>query len=421
KTYTMKKSAPSTTLAGTRGQVVLNADGEALTFLPASSGATGSASAAVIVYRSGSTAGFDALAGNNRYTIYKNGAAATAADLRENDVATYSAATNAIRVCDTRVTAYYEDCSPSPSAAVTVTILGGTKFSVLPSAQSALSDFRPGDAVTFLLSADGQIAGALKPGANAASRGNAAGVVDASGKTWLVCGGTAIPLAVTASDTKYYGKVVEFYSASKDRVGMSEIGYTGLGDLNVAERKLGGTPLAENALVFDGGALVALSSLDRTVPASDVAYARTNWAGKVDLIVLRGAEELTFYGRAVVNENSDGRRTIGVEYGAGKSFGPFGSKYSIRNGDFVKATLNREQSGYTDMTILDKVESVTSAEWIGNAAVTHGGKTYTVAASTPCYSADSGKWMSVEAARDYAVSYNLYVTDNVVRVIELVK
>ena len=58
-------------------------------------GASTTSSAAVVVYTKGSTAGFSDLAGgNSRYTIYKNGSAATASDMRPYDVAIYSPATN---------------------------------------------------------------------------------------------------------------------------------------------------------------------------------------------------------------------------------------------------------------------------------------------------------------------------------------
>ena len=66
---------------------------------------------AVIIYEKGSTSGFSSLAGGTSgYAIYKNGLPATAGDMRKYDVATYSSTTNSIRVCDTRITGYYEDC-----------------------------------------------------------------------------------------------------------------------------------------------------------------------------------------------------------------------------------------------------------------------------------------------------------------------
>ena len=61
--------------------------------------------------------------GTSGYAIYKNGLPATAGDMRKYDVATYSSTTNSIRVCDTRITGYYEDCSPNPEEPSTITVL----------------------------------------------------------------------------------------------------------------------------------------------------------------------------------------------------------------------------------------------------------------------------------------------------------
>ena len=62
--------------------------------------------------------------GTADYAIYKNGIPARAGDMRKYDVATYSPTTNSIRVCDTRLTGYYEDCAPNPSEPSKITVAG---------------------------------------------------------------------------------------------------------------------------------------------------------------------------------------------------------------------------------------------------------------------------------------------------------
>lgn len=80
-------------------------------------GGGSTANTAVVVYSNNSSAGFDSLTGGTSgYSIYKNGSSAGVGDMRKYDVATYSAATNSIRVCDTRITGIYENCIPTPSA-----------------------------------------------------------------------------------------------------------------------------------------------------------------------------------------------------------------------------------------------------------------------------------------------------------------
>ncbi len=77
---------------------------------------------------------------NNRYgnqggyQIYKNGSLAKPSELRPYDVATYSHATNTIRVCDNRLSGYYESCTPSPDEPKEI-VLMGHKFPVLTTAQ----------------------------------------------------------------------------------------------------------------------------------------------------------------------------------------------------------------------------------------------------------------------------------------------
>ena len=192
--YKMANPVSETALIGVRGQVVTNEKGQALTFLPVSTGGSGVADAAVIVYADRSAAGFEALAGNSNYAIVKNGSAATVGDLRAYDVATYNAATNTIRVCDTRVAVYYEDCSPAPDAPAQITALG-TKFTVLPTGRDSVAAFRPGDQMVLLLTADGQVAGAVAPAPGV--RANAVGIVH-DGAVQLLCGSVLLDLPVSA-------------------------------------------------------------------------------------------------------------------------------------------------------------------------------------------------------------------------------
>ena len=138
---------------------------------------------AVIIYEKGSTSGFSSLAGGTSgYAIYKNGLPATAGDMRKYDVATYSSTTNSIRVCDTRITGYYEDCYPNPKEPTKITVLG-YEFNVLPTAMQTVSQFKPGDQITLLLTEDNQVAGAVAASGNTAT-GNASPRSPAEAPRW---------------------------------------------------------------------------------------------------------------------------------------------------------------------------------------------------------------------------------------------
>ncbi len=432
KIYPMVHAVGDTTLVGTHGRVVQTADGKALTFLPNSGGSSASTSAAVIISEDGSAAGLNALAGNNNYTIYKNGAPATIADLRKNDVAVYAPGTNSIRVCDTRITVYYENCAPNPQSPTTITALGHT-FNVLPTAVESLSRYKPGDAVTLLLTVDGQVAGAADPSASA-TRSNAVGVVW-DGKVYLVCGGSTIQLDNVPGAAEHNGQAVRIAASQKEKVSLSDQKNGLSGDLLVSARRMGSRPLAENVLIFDGGRAIGINQLTMDqVPDSQILYARANWAGEVDLIVLnRTVDQLV--GRVfvesketpvyddegnVVGSKWDDR--VGLEFGNGSDqrVGPFGVRYGVKSGDFVTAKLNSQKTGFVSMSKLTELRNVPASSWIGTSAVTFGGRTYTLDPNTVlCYNSDGRMWITLDEARAYADTFNLHVKDGVVYVVEV--
>ena len=443
KTYTMAHPVASTSLIGSKGKAVLNSAGEILTFLPIT-GSNGVSNAAVIIGANGSVAGLDSLAGSTSYNIYKNGSPATAADLKRYDVATYASATNSIIVSDTRVSVYYEDCKPSPSSPATITVLGGKELNVLPTAVDSLSKLKPGKQIVLLLTADGQVAGA-EDANNTGARGNAMAVVSEKGDVQLVCGGALLNIG-TASE--YAGQVVSVY-ADKSGLKLNKISGGVGGDLLPKEGTLGGRKLADNVMLFDGGRQIALSELSQTgVNSGRVSYARTNWAGQVDLIVLNnGLAEDVIYGRAVVNsstskvwvwypghendkEQQEGvngsykettSQTISIET-ANKTYGPINSGNHISNGTFVAVSIKTSSQGnlmFTSFAAMSKLSNVSSGAWIGKTAVNFGSRTYEVPSNVQCYNDDTGKWMTLDDAKAYGGTMNLYVYDGVVRIVEV--
>lgn len=419
KTYTMAHPVTSTSLIGSKGKAVLNSAGEILTFLPIT-GSNGVSNAAVIIGSNGSVAGLDSLAGSTSYNIYKNGSPATVKDLKRYDVATYASATNSIIVSDTRVSVYYEDCKPSPSSPATITVLGGKELNVLPTAVDSLSKLKPGKQIVLLLTADGQVAGA-EDANNTGARGNAMAVVSEKGDVQLVCGGALLNIG-TASE--YAGQVVSVY-ADKSGLKLNKISGGVGGDLLPKEGTLGGRKLADNVMLFDGGRQIALSELSQTgVNSGRVSYARTNWAGQVDLIVLNnGLAGDTIYGRAVVQtEHNDttgkDSRQISIVT-ANKTYGPISSGNSVSTGDFVAVEINRAGTMFTRFDTMSKLSNVSSGAWIGKTAVNFGSRTYEVPSNVQCYNDDTGKWMTLDDAKAYGGTMNLYVYDGVVRIVEV--
>ena len=490
----MVHSLSTTALRGLRGRVVLDGDGKALTFLP-SSDTTGSAGgaiaggvssdAAVIVMADGSTAGFDALSGGKtNYAVYRNGARVTARSLRKYDVATYSAESNAILVCSTRVSAYYESCTPSPSAPATITALAGTEFNVISTSQQSLAAFKPGDLLVLLLSADGQIAGAVKPGTPSANA-NASGYVDSKGRVLMFCGASLLELK--KSDESKRGQVVNIgqqrpvntTELQTDGMTLTQLNNKVSGALDLTSRTVGTSKLADNVLALEDGVLTSLSSLGVSrIEPNRILYVRRNDEGEVDLVVLGQKATNRRYGRAVfevvgthwewyegkgpyeekkpgVNGyyedgewkwgfgygdtaphtpenghtvvNEIGGYTISIDLGGGKMAGPYRiSPNLVRGlytGDFVSLEVDENMNGQefaNSVAKMKKSTAVPRAAWIGTSAATADGVTYSIAADTPCWNADSKTWFKdVETALDYGGVVYFYIVDGAVRVIEV--
>jgi len=92
--------------------------------------------------------------------IYKNGAPATAADIRRYDVAEYDKAAKQLRINDTRLTGTYENAYPGLAAPEQIKFLGRL-WDVLPSAWDSLGQFELGDTMTLLFTSDMRVAGAV--------------------------------------------------------------------------------------------------------------------------------------------------------------------------------------------------------------------------------------------------------------------
>lgn len=412
---------------GTSLTLYLDAAGN-VAYIVAGGGLT--ANSAVVVYKQGSTAGFDSLtAGAGGYTIYKNGCPASSRDLMAYDVAVYSSATNSIRVSDTKVTGCYESCRPSPSEAAYVTVMG-CEFSVLATAQTGLSAFTPGDRITLLLTEDNQVAGAVKA-SNAAD--DALGIVKSNSggaaEVELLCGVTVKGKAdgIMAGA----GELVRVVSQERGVLQLYRQGGSDVrGELNLTGRRLGSTSLAASVTVYqydaEGLKTVNLSDLPGLVPAEQISYARKNWAGNVDMIVLGSSynRSTTFYGKTTVTSKADGQggRNYYLEVENGqKHAGPFTlPDPDIYSGEYVAASVDIAGTGFTAVRKLTKLAAVPNTAWAGKTSVTVNGRSYTVPDTVVCYNKDTQAWVSLDAAHAYGEKADLYTGgDGVVRVIEV--
>ena len=414
--YDLVRPSSATVLNGLKGDLLLDADGKVLTFVPVVSSTTGAAvsNAAVILSADKSTVGISALTGGRTdFAVYRNGVLSSVSALRRNDVVTYDASSNTLYACDTRVAVYYEACDPSPSAPSSITVLNGTQFTVLPTAQESLSKFKPGKTMTLLLTSDGSVAGAVD--SENSARANAVGIVDSQGVLQMFCGSTMITIKGTYSE--YSGKLVGI-SASKDKtVSLSAKSGGASGNLDVREGTLGGKKLADNVLIYVDGELKSLSELTEVIiPQSQIIYARTNSSGQIDLIALSGTEK---YGRVknIIEDKESKTRSIEIDYGT--STVTHNAGYAINVGDFV--AFKESDGRFTQMVTLDKFNRVPASAWVGTTAINYGGRTYNVPSNVLIWNRDGVSWFTdgVDAAIRYGGTMNLYVKDGIVRAIEI--
>lgn len=255
-----------------------------------SAAAAGGESMVLRTVPNGTSNPFSAMASGN-YTMLKNGISATAADLRQWDVATYDAAARLIQVSDLKLTGVYEKAEPSLAAPIRVTVMGHT-FDVLASAREDLAAFKIGDRITLLLTVDNQVAGAVS--ASTVS-GNAVGMATVDGTTAtvkLLQGGLTVSGDVSSAAQRLNNQLVTVASSSAGRLSLTAVsGSSVRGSLNVTARTLGDRVVAENVTVYDrvgDGAMVAVhyADLPATVASGKIDFAGLDSLGRVRYLVL---------------------------------------------------------------------------------------------------------------------------------------
>lgn len=395
-------------------------------------GGTEPAAAAVLIGADGSVSDLAALTGGAvGWKIVKDGAPASVSDLRRNDVATYDAAANTVEVCTTRLSGIYENCWPNPQSPARITLLG-QDFDVLPSAVDMLAAMRLGSQITLLLTADNQVAGAVS-----GTVGNAVGIVTAlsenAATVRLLCGLTVTgdPELVSYQVEVLAGQLVEVNCYAKGKLTLRRL-MTGTSDsFDVSARKVGDTPLAENAVIYERvgqSAVMAITTGEiRTsaVPASKIVHAGRNWAGDIDILVLDDVTGSHFvYGRigytAPVGGDIWSEASVTLTAADGKVHGPYKCGFACEDGDYMGIVVAGTGDRVSGVSRLTRLADVSNAAWSGASAVTVAGVTYTVAEDVICYNRAAGTYLSLTAARAFAAKADLYAdADRIIRAVEV--
>lgn len=419
-----------TFLTGQSVTICFGADGKAEYIF---AGSASSTTDAVVVAAKGSTAGFSQLAGgSNNYTIYKNGLKAGPGDLRQYDVAVYNPANHSIQVSDTRLTGALEDVYPNMEGPSKVTVMGH-EFPVLPGAASDFARLRVGGSVTLLLTPDNQVAGAVE--SSAATRSNAVGLVTSINDTTatvtllngLVLQGNH---GMGKEAGKYNGQLVKVASGGKGRISITRLSSGTSSSLNVVEKKLGSSPMAENLRVYEkvgSSALVPISFsqlTQETIRGEKISYVGYDWNDRVCILILNdvtgdcytyGKVEVT-PGEAIPGDPNDpmsggftsGSLTVRFGNGSEGTLGPITSNYGLNNGGYYGVAISADGQSVAAYVELQGLKNVPNSAWTTAGLVNVGGITYPVAENVVCYNRKTGSFTTLGAARAWSGTTNLY-------------
>ncbi len=368
--------------------------------------------------------------GHAGYRVLKNGAAASVSDIRRYDVGEFDAATNTLRICDVKLSGYYEDAAPSVSAPESIKLLGA-EFRLLPTAKQDIASFRIGDSITLLLAENGMVAGVVSA---TEAEGNAIGLVNEWSEgsvsvTMLDCldsetGGALTLSGVPATRTNFSGQLVTVSSRKAGTLSLSELNSVALnGTLDLQTKRLGSLPLSPAVRVFERvntSPLKAISLDDLrqdSLPSSKLLFAHKDANGRIDLIVLNNVTgECYDYGFLTlegVDEEGEvvGQQVISIRNSAGTVLSaPCG--YRARDKMVAGAAVSVSEGTVCSLVELKKIAYVNRAafyEDAGSWQMAWNDQIFPVSENVQCYNKKTDFWFrTMEDTLAYAVQFSVY-------------
>lgn len=310
-----------------------------------------------------------------------------------------------------------EDAAPNLRRPASVTVQGA-KLEVNDRGREALGAFSIGDVVKVTLDRSGKV-----DSVTAASGERNVGLLTLNGdRASLALPGVTI--SGTLANPGYHvsalvGSLVQAKVEPEGELSVSALAAKSyLTSLHVADRTLGGDPLAADVVLYEhvGSAPVQALSLDDiltpTVEAEDIEYVGYNAAGEVDLLLLQdvtgncytygklikgsatsGTGKMAATNTTVTVENSDNDATAWVVAGT-----PFQDESF---GGIVKNAV----TGKTAVISLTAVDGLTRADFSGGESL--GG--IPIAGNVQVYNAATDRWITLAQAKAYANSFTAYL------------
>ncbi|MDR3207571.1 MAG: S-layer homology domain-containing protein [Oscillospiraceae bacterium] len=354
--------------------------------------------------------------------VYKNGVAATWADLRRWDVLVCNRTAGVVTATDFRIIGIYEDAKPNREAPAQVITLGGQTFPVLDGARVKLAARKIGEAMTFLFTPDGQVADIQDATALPAMQ---PGILTAE-DTVTLYNGLTITGANQWADTLREGSLVLAAQRNPGRLSLQRLPTRGAAALDLGTGQIGSAAVAPYALFYDvsgpeGRAVtVRRTTLPDSLPAARVLTVRADAGGRADIIVLNNATgDALYYGvtRFVRNriDESDGA-TIPLDDLA---------TLTDQNGDHAFLDVDEITGGLFggevyglagtvsgDLASIQpcvKVTGLKRADFLGNTALTVSGRALPLPDGLKVLVEATGAYVTVAEARVYANSFTAYL------------
>lgn len=387
---------------------------------------------AVVVRGSASAELFGEITGGaSEYVIFKNGRKAELSDLKPYDVATYE--NGVLRICSSHLTGFCEKMLPNEQSPLSVTVYGHT-FPVLYSAISEVAQFRVGDEITLLLTADGAVAGAVSPKTR---KYDTIGIVTesagASARVQLLRSSLVIESVrnprMSGENADYYnytGHLVRLYRDEQNLTRLTPVSSSAVpGTLQVQARLIGSTPIEPDCLLYDQAGNGPLKEIEwedisrlQSVPVSKISYCRTN-GQSADVIVLKNVTgncyEYGFLQEGKIRREQDaGRPTVSLRSAAAPQGGTEYT-YTVTEQltvDKPAAIAPETEAHASHVAMLRGGEQVSRGDFRklddGTVIVTCQGKTYRVASDVQCCTAEKSWFSSLEEARGFAETLKIY-------------
>ena len=429
------KSLPSGT------QITMYSEKGKITAIYSTTSTTTIDSDAVVIMDHATTATFHALTGGvTNFNIVKDRQSIRLNQIKPYDVVTYDQISNTLVVSDLRMTAVYTDPQPSPKTPTELKA-AGVKFDVLQSAWDTIGDIKPGDSVSLLLTADGKVAGIVKPTPQA--RSTAIGVIEGGSVSIYLPNGSTMSLGKVSNASGIQNGQPVIVSAARDSFTVSRLpDKRAPGSFDLNKLKLGDLTVSSSVRIYEqvqGGNVTAVSRGDlamETIPVDQIASYHVNSANIVDYIILTNVTGSAYiYGMMVGGYESV---TVDGLYGPSTSdkyvwtlrsghteekFSP-STSYRGSSGDMVGVVVGTDRKGGNTIKEVVKLTAVKAEgsdffESQGETYVTVKGQTYRISSGVECYYNRTGNqaakdnWLTdanrLDAIQTYSDSFTLYV------------